>query len=182
MVVVEVNGYTIEPGADLRRANLRGADLRKANLTEANLYEANLTGANLEEANLTGANLRGADFDNANLFKANLSGAIFDGGTEFIEANLEEANLSGTDFSEAGVYGHATGANLRGVSLNGANLSPSDGSVRRLFGLDLSYADLRGANLRLVEFVETNLSGAIANEDTIWPDWFDPKAAGVIFE
>jgi uncharacterized protein YjbI with pentapeptide repeats len=54
--------------------------------------------------------------------------------------------------------------------------------------LDLAYADLRGANLRLVEFVETNLSGAIANEDTQWPrivtntGRFDPKAAGVIFD
>ena len=168
MEAVEVNDYTIEP--------------------EANLSGVNFTGANLEEANFTRANLRGADFDNANLFKANLSGAIFDGGTEFIEANLEEANLSGTDFSEAGVFGDANGANLRGVSLNGANLSPSDGSVRRLVGLDLAYADLRGANLRLVEFVETNLSGAIANEDTQWPrivtntGRFDPKAAGVIFD
>jgi hypothetical protein len=39
-----------------------------------------------------------------------------------------------------------------------------------------------------VEFVETNLSGAIANEDTQWPrivtntGRFDPKAAGVTIE
>jgi hypothetical protein len=39
-----------------------------------------------------------------------------------------------------------------------------------------------------VEFVETNLSGAIANEDTQWPrivtntGRFDPVSAGVIFE
>ena len=40
MVVVEVNGYTIEPGA---------------NLGSAHLYRANLVGANLEGANLKGA-------------------------------------------------------------------------------------------------------------------------------
>ena len=50
MVVVEVNGYTIEPGA-----NLRGVDLRKANLYEANLNGSNLGGALLSGANLTGA-------------------------------------------------------------------------------------------------------------------------------
>ena len=33
MVVVEVNGYTIEPGVDLRRAGLFGANLAGANLT-----------------------------------------------------------------------------------------------------------------------------------------------------
>ena len=37
MVVVEVNGYTIEPGADLRGANLEGANLEVADLGGANL-------------------------------------------------------------------------------------------------------------------------------------------------
>ena len=30
MVVVEVNGYTIEPGANLEGANLKGANLEEA--------------------------------------------------------------------------------------------------------------------------------------------------------
>ena len=34
---VEVNGYTIEPGANLWRANLEDADLSGASLTGANL-------------------------------------------------------------------------------------------------------------------------------------------------
>ena len=45
VVVVEVNGYTIEPGANLEGANLEGA-----NLTGADLSWAFLEGANLEEA------------------------------------------------------------------------------------------------------------------------------------
>jgi uncharacterized protein YjbI with pentapeptide repeats len=48
VVVVEVNGYEIEPGA---------------NLTEANLLMADLTGVDLRGANLTGANLEGAWFN-----------------------------------------------------------------------------------------------------------------------
>ena len=44
MVVVEVNGYTIEPGADLE-----GADFKGANLSEANLKGANLSGARTDE-------------------------------------------------------------------------------------------------------------------------------------
>ena len=42
MVVVEVNGYTIEPGAPLSGANLSGADLHGADLSRANLRRANL--------------------------------------------------------------------------------------------------------------------------------------------
>ena len=34
-----------------------------------------------------------------------------------------------------------------------------------------------GANLQ-----GANLKGATANEDTVWPEGFDPVAAGVIFE
>ena len=61
----EVNGYTIGPGADLRRADLfgadlEGADLSGANLNEANLYEADLNGSDLGGALLSGVNLIGA--------------------------------------------------------------------------------------------------------------------------
>ena len=54
MVVVEVNGYTIEPGANLHLANLAGANLAGANLISADLRGAYLRGANLERANLNG--------------------------------------------------------------------------------------------------------------------------------
>ena len=49
MVVVEVNGYTIEPGADLREADLERANLRETNLSRAILTGADLTGAQADE-------------------------------------------------------------------------------------------------------------------------------------
>ena len=52
---MEVNGYTIEPGA--------------------NLLVADLTGANLEGADLRGANLTGADLSRADLVRTVLNGA-----------------------------------------------------------------------------------------------------------
>lgn len=67
---MEINGYKIEPKADLRGADLRGADLRGAIL-----YGADLRGADLYKANLYGANLYGANLHKANLHKANLYGA-----------------------------------------------------------------------------------------------------------
>ena len=71
MEAVEVNGYTIEPGAYLGWADLTRVTLEGANLQEANLRGADLRGARLEGANLTGVNLEGA----------NLSGAVADGHT-----------------------------------------------------------------------------------------------------
>jgi hypothetical protein len=43
--VVEVNGYTIGPRADLSGANLERADLRGANLSGANLDRVDLSEA-----------------------------------------------------------------------------------------------------------------------------------------
>ncbi len=48
----EVNGYTIGPGADLRRADLFEADLEGANLSGADLNEANLNEADFSNAAL----------------------------------------------------------------------------------------------------------------------------------
>ena len=50
-----VNGYKIEPFADLKGANLEGADLRYADLRDADLI-----GADLRDADLIGTDFRGA--------------------------------------------------------------------------------------------------------------------------
>ncbi len=44
MGAVEVNGYPIEPGANLRGANLRGANLGEAYLSWADLTRTDLSG------------------------------------------------------------------------------------------------------------------------------------------
>ena len=41
-MAIEVNGYIIEPGADLSNANLAAADLFEANLTVVNLTNTNI--------------------------------------------------------------------------------------------------------------------------------------------
>ena len=50
MVFVEVNGYTIEPGANLAKADFPEANLREANLDEAVFRQANLIGVDLTGA------------------------------------------------------------------------------------------------------------------------------------
>ncbi|MBC8365289.1 MAG: pentapeptide repeat-containing protein, partial [Actinobacteria bacterium] len=66
------------------------------------------------------------------------------------------------------------GANLSGANLSWANLSWAS-PKRNIPGANLRGADLAGANLG-----ETSLTGALADKHTIWPEGFNPAAAGVI--
>ncbi len=70
VVVVEINGYKIQPGTNLSVADLTDVDLSWANLSRANLFEAVLSGADLTAANLSGADLEGANLTGANLERA----------------------------------------------------------------------------------------------------------------
>ena len=70
------------------------------------------------------------------------------------------ADLSGADLSGAYLYG----AYLYGAYLSGANL----------YGANLYGASLYGTNL-----YAANLAGAVADKHTVWPERFDPEAAGV---
>ena len=83
MVVVEVNGYTIEPGA-----NLEGAVLPRVTLFKANLSGACLKGAHLEGATFT---------DAENLEVRLVKGAVWDETTQWppgFEKKLGAAGLS----------------------------------------------------------------------------------------
>ena len=64
---MEVNGYKIEPGAQLAGADLSGANLTNAKLVSADLQNANLEGANLQNAKLVSADLRGTNLPNEDL-------------------------------------------------------------------------------------------------------------------
>ena len=44
---------------------------------------------------------------------------------------------------------------------------------------NLATANLRGANLYQANLEIANLQGAFADNETVWPDEFDPEAAGV---
>ena len=43
-------------------------------------------------------------------------------------------------------------------------------------------ANLEGANLEGADLEGVDLEGVRANDDTTWPEGFDPVAAGVVFE
>ena len=89
-----VNGYKIEPnanliGADFSQQDLSGANLQDANLQDANLQGANLEGANLKGARLVRANLMGARTKGANFSGAEFWGALYDSDNYLIEASID---------------------------------------------------------------------------------------------
>ncbi len=64
------------------------------------------------------------------------------------------------------------------VEVNGYTIEPGANLERA----DLERADLEGADLSGANLTGADLGGAKANRDTIWPEGFDPEAAGVIFD
>jgi len=89
------------------------------------------------------------------------------------QANLVGANLVGADLEGANLEG----ANLEGAYLEGAYLEGAYLTWANLVGADLRVAYLVGAYLG-----ESFLNGAKVNEDTTWPEGFDPVAARVTFK
>lgn len=172
--------------ADMTGVDMSAADLREVQLTKARLVDTNFAGANLSRADLSETNLSGANLAGAGLYWAALRGSTLHAAS-LVQANLIGADLTAADLSLAdaaeAIFNGAIMKNafLRGTNLTGADLSWSDLggadlSGARLGAANLSYADLTWANLTGAE-----LDGAYYNEQTRWPEGFDPQAHGCVF-
>lgn len=147
--------------ADLSKAILRNAELGNGLWRRVDLSGADLEGARgspqISESKLDGlwapwANLPGS------WFHYSARGAVFAG------SNLQAASLVGVDLSDADF----SNANLSGANLDGANLT----------GANLRKADLRMATLRFANLEDADLIDTTYDQATVWPDGFDPMAAG----
>ncbi len=92
------------------------------------------------------------------------------------EQAIELSKQVGVDFL---VGANLAFADLKGINLEGMNLSGADLAFANLKGANLSGAELSGAELSYANLYNANLSGAnlfgsIHNEDTIWPEGFTP--------
>ena len=138
-------------------------NLQEADLPIANLRETQFIYANLSKANLRSTDLTDSYFTKSDLYQTNLT-----------EAKLIRASLHQTNLTEAILHK----ADLRFAYL-GVNLT----------GADLTEADLRGADLRFAILTETDLTGAKYDNQTLFPDNFDPifpnnfdpKSRGMVF-
>ena len=118
------------------------------------LSRVDLRSIRLENAQLARASLR-----HSNLARAVLRGSTLEG-SDLTDADLRQADLDHVALN---------GASLRGAHLVDANLSGAD-----LRGADLCEADLRARGLSAAD-----LTGARADEATLWPEGFKPKAVSL---
>ena len=109
--------------------------------------------------NLSEQDLHGKDLFNADLCRADLSGATLSR-ARLAGADLERANLSRANLSEA---------SLVETGVPEEEFSRAEAAVRYLF-----IKTVGGGTV-----VVARLDGAFADKDTIWPEGFDPEAAGV---
>ncbi|MDC3336189.1 SUMF1/EgtB/PvdO family nonheme iron enzyme, partial [Opitutales bacterium] len=157
---------------------------------DANLSSGNFTGLNFGWANLTGADLTDANFTLA-WFN---SSTVWPEGFDFLNSG---AWGPGVDFSDQYLQLKALGKDLAGANLSGTSftwdsefdstsLKNADLTEGNFSGLNFSSSNLSGAKLDGANFTgatfnqDTNFTGAMYNSATIWPDGFDPVAAGAI--
>jgi uncharacterized protein YjbI with pentapeptide repeats len=188
-------------GVDLSGADLRGVRLEQTILTGAILSGARFDGAVLGSStkwpagfNPAAAHLvysqghyscrstqRGGapelprsttpiDFSDAVLDGVNWTGVWLERGT-LTRTSLKHARLECVNLSHADLRS----AILDRVSLNDSTLDNADLTGALLRRSDLRRASLRGANL-----TGADLTGAWYNDDTVWPDGFDPVGRGAV--
>jgi len=127
-------------------------DLDGLNLQNADLRGVDLTGMLISHTDFSFADVRGASF-----YWDSLIDVSFDG------ANLEGADLAGTDLIRV---------SFRHANLRNALIGPSGlGFPSSVFGCDFTAANLEG----------TDLWAALYDEDTRFPDGFDPRSVGMTF-
>ena len=160
------------PGGGLAPVNLSGADLTGVMLTGVDLSGANLTTVNLTQADLSGAILFQANLCGADLIEADLRGALLMG-ADLISADLRGADLAGANL---------VGASLRGADLRGSNLRAASllatGALLDQAAFDAPLVRAMSAEAwQALALGDADLSGAMYDEETRWPEGFVPLGA-----
>ena len=190
VLVVEVNGYKIEPGADFSDANLSGIDFyerlglringgpgailkgcifKRANLRGSRHYHSNFLGADLTDADMRDTFCYETMFGKPNRGYGNEVPALLLK-TDFRGAylggsNLCAVNARGALFAAADLdYCSASGAIFDGADFTGANLKKLNEMHPVLENVcgptSFVFANLSGANLSGANLSGANLSGA----------------------
>ena len=145
---------------DVESDSLVGADLRYRILHRAILESLDLSGVNASDADFRGAILSLGTLDEAILDRAVL-----------VDCRAERASLRGASLVDAALLcGGFSGADFAGADLTGANIT----------GAVFAGASLIGATVRCEGIEQADLVNAVYSKDTVWPDTFDPVAAGAL--
>lgn len=124
----------------------------------------------LESALLRSAKFRGCDIRSGIFKNADASGANFQGAA-LMNADLTGALLVGAHFGEA----RPIAANFNNADLTGADLRRADVGLATF-----RHARLCGSKMHCIRLQEADLTGALFDQHTQWPDGFGPFEKGAI--
>ena len=188
------SGIRTESYADFSGANLKYADFSGGNKKQTKFINADLSNANFRGSDLKSANLSGADFNGTDFFGASFnSSTVWPSGFNPQTAKAFGPGIDFSDFNLTGfnqISGQLQNTNFEGVDLSGKRTEVADFSNSNFKNANLSggnkkqtkfiNTDLRGANLYGANITSSTFTGAVYDLNTIWPDGFDPVAAGAL--
>ncbi|MGD1849782.1 MAG: pentapeptide repeat-containing protein [Cyanophyceae cyanobacterium] len=154
-------------GANLAGSDLRGVYWRGGDLRALNLQGADLRGADLSQTDVRGADFRGADIAGVGWHQSR--------GDRFTQLP------AGLTFADLGIQSTQPDAQWAGLTLSRADLRDLDLRHANFTQAIALRTDLRGTNLRHANLSDAEVTGCIYNDDTQFPQGFDPQAADCVW-
>ncbi|MTH47007.1 pentapeptide repeat-containing protein [Intestinirhabdus alba] len=145
---------------EINATTLMGYDFSRMNLHRAILDSLCLDFSLFREAHLRNISIENSSVKNADFYNAALMNAF-----------LKNSDMTGCDFQNS----RPIAANFSHSVLINSNFAGAD-----ISRADFSGANLCGANLCFERYDEVTLAGALFDENTRWPDKFDPVKEGAI--
>ena len=179
------NAYLV--GAIFRDSDLTGADFTEAVIADVQ-FGCKIAGANFSKCkagpaadygeiarawahyDLHGVTGAGVDFSGMDLRHAIMRGGSFRW-ADFTDATMHYADLENADL---------TGASCSGAEFDYADLAHADMSDADCCGAQFDDANLQGADLQSAVLNDATWQGATYDKHTLFPDDFDPIAAGLV--
>ncbi|PKG85149.1 Qnr family pentapeptide repeat protein [Colwellia sp. 75C3] len=138
-------------GCQFEYANLRDASFKQCRLSMSSFIGASCLGIEFRSCDLKGTNFSKASFENQ------VSRLVYFCSAYITDCNLSYANLSGVRIEKCDLFENRwNGANLRGASLIGSDLSRGEFSEDaweqfQMQDCDLTHIELNGLNIRRVK-------------------------------
>lgn len=167
---------------NLKEASFKYAQLSDARFSDCNMGDFSANDSNLQRSVFTACNLKDASFDDADLEHAAFQNAHLPGAT-FLSARISHANFEGANMHRArATQAVGVGVNLRNTDLQYSQLDKAIFCDADLTGANLTHAHLSNTNLARAKLGGACLEHVTYNENTQWPDGFEPPVSAICMD
>jgi uncharacterized protein YjbI with pentapeptide repeats len=201
---VSLRGIDV-PNADLSGIELENVDLSSSDLQKVKFEKAILNGSNfhfskLHEVDFSQCKLNNTDFTQATLinskffktelYNAKMNTCILDGatinychfdGVSLCSSDLRRITANNSSLKNSHIQcAYFQESKLYKINFSNSDLSYSDFTGANLTGSNLTGASLQGANFESVDLELVEMKGAFYDDETKFPEGFDPYKNGLI--